>query len=120
MALGFKKKGLFGASAPDMTTTTQPMAGMGQGIQEQPKSGGFFGEGGAGRAIAGTVGDYLLQQSGMSPLYAPAMAQQQQAALQSAAEQRKRSLDMADWKAKHDYEVANPKEQGPTAMQRNL
>lgn len=36
----------------------------------------FFGEGGSGRAIAGHIGDALLQMNGMRPIYAPAMEDQ--------------------------------------------
>ncbi len=82
---------------------------MGRGFAEQPQDKpGFFGKGGAGRAIAGSVGDFLLQRSGVGPMYAPVMQQQQQQAAQMAAEQRKRSLDMADWLAKEQWKRENP------------
>lgn len=68
----------------------------------------FFGQGGVGRSIAGFLGDYLLQRSGGSPIYSPMMAMQQQQAAQLAAEQRKRSLDMADWTAKEQWKLDHP------------
>ena len=39
---------------------------------------GFFGAGGAGRGIAGVIGDALLSASGRNPIYAPLVAQQRQ------------------------------------------
>lgn len=75
--------------------------------QEQPKR-SFFGQGGAGRAIAGNIGDFLLQYNGFSPIYNPAMQQQQAIGAQLAAEQRKRSQDLADWQYKEDYKRDNP------------
>ena len=92
--------------------------GMGQGM-EQPKKPGFFGQGGPGRAIAGTIGDVLLQQSGMAPIYGPNMAAQQQSLAEQAAEQRKRAAEMADWRAKYDHERANPKPVAGTTFQRD-
>lgn len=105
-----RKRGLFGASTqppqPEMTTTEQPLA---------PKQ-KFFGEGGVGRAIAGNIGDFLLQYSGMDPIYAPAMQQRQ--AAQAAEGQRQQSL--ADWVWKQDYERNNPKPQAPTNFEQIL
>ena len=65
-----------------------------------PKKTGLFGKGGVGRAIAGTIGDFLMQRSGMAPVYAPTMMQQRQEAAQAAAEQRKYSMDLAMHDAK--------------------
>lgn len=94
-----RRGGLFGASAqlPQMaqTQSEQPLA---------PKQ-KFFGEGGVGRAIAGNIGDFLLQYSGMQPIYAPIMQQRQ--AAQQAEMQRQQGL--ADWVAKQEYEAAHPK-----------
>lgn len=93
-----RRGGLFGASAnipqqPAMTATPQPMA---------PKQ-SFFGEGGVGRAIAGNIGDFLLQYSGMQPIYAPIMQQRQAA----QAAERERQQGLADWVAKQEYEAAH-------------
>lgn len=81
---------------------------MPQEEQKQAKP-SFFGQGGAGRGIAGTLGDFLLQYNGFAPTYAPAIQQQRAIAAQGAADQRNRSLDLADWQYKQEYERANPK-----------
>lgn len=93
-----RRGGLFGASAsipqqPAMTAAPQPMA---------PKQ-SFFGEGGVGRAIAGNIGDFLLQYSGMQPIYAPIMQQRQAA----QAAERERQQGLADWVAKQEYEATH-------------
>lgn len=95
-----RKRGLFGASTqvpqqPAMTATANPMA------PAKPK---FFGDGGVGRAIAGNIGDFLLQYSGMQPIYAPAMAQQQHYRQQEA----NRLREFANQKALIDYRKQNP------------
>lgn len=105
-----RKRGLFGASAPvpqqpAMTAVEQPLA---------PKQ-KFFGEGGVGRAIAGNIGDFLLQYSGMQPIYAPVMQQRQ--AAQQAEMQRQQGL--ADWVAKQEYEAANRPPPAPYRWEAN-
>ena len=105
-----RRRGLFGASAqvpdqPAMTAVEQPLA-------PKPK---FFGDGGVGRAIAGNIGDFLLQYSGMQPTYAPIMQQRQ--AAQQAERQRQNSL--ADWVWKQDYEAAH-KPRTPTNYEQIL
>ena len=69
----------------------------------------FFAPGGAGRAIAGNIGDALLTMSGHSPIYAPLMAKQQSEQSQQMAELQ-RQMALAQFKN------ANPE---PTAIQRN-
>lgn len=114
MAVDFrrKRKGLFGAPVSmDMPTTMpqepQPEVGRGFPMGEQKKP-GFLSQGGPGRAIAGTIGDFLLQYNNMAPIYAPQMQQQQAIAAQQAAEQRKRAMEMADWQAKEQWKRENP------------
>lgn len=92
-----RRGGLFG-SAVQSPQMAAPMTAP----PEKPK---FFGEGGVGRAIAGNIGDFLLQYSGMQPIYAPVMQQRQ--AAQQAEMQRQQGL--ADWVAKQEYEAAHPK-----------
>jgi len=77
--------------------------------QKQQPQGGFFKEGGMGRTIAGLIGDTLLQQSGMSPVYAPMQRQKHQMQQEEAQWSRRRQSDMQDWQAKQDYEAAHPK-----------
>lgn len=90
-----RRGGLFG-SAVQSPQMAAPMTAP----PEKPK---FFGEGGVGRAIAGNIGDFLLQYSGMQPIYAPAM-QQRQAAQQA---ERQRQQGLAEWVAKQEYEAAH-------------
>lgn len=74
----------------------------------QPSRPSFFGDGGAGRAIVGTIGDSLLTLSGGRPVYAPAMAEQRaarNAQLQQAAEWAHQASVKADDRA---YEANKP------------
>ena len=59
MALIGKKP--FVPGAPVSVGAVDPLAPL-------PEKPSFFGEGGAGRAIAGAIGDYLLQMQGMRPI----------------------------------------------------
>lgn len=72
----------------------------------QPKP-HFFGQGGGGRAIAGAIGDYLLQMNHMDPIYAKAMAEQ--SALERGDQQyqlhRRDAND--DWLSHQQYEDAH-------------
>jgi hypothetical protein len=62
--------------------TMQPMAAQGQMdrfLQPHEAAGpSFFGQGGTGRHIAGSLGDALMQMGGLQPTYAPAMQYRQQ------------------------------------------
>ena len=125
MAMAFRKKGLFGRDFDPMNppNSTAPIVGgdqpgLGMMREEKPK-GGFFRMGGPGRAIAGTLGDFLLQQSDMAPVYAPAMQQQAAFAAQEAEAQRKRSQELADWKYKEDYKRDNAGPQAPNLREDN-
>lgn len=62
---------------PPIAPETPPYGGMRDVIPAViPQKPSFFGQGGAGRAIAGHIGDALLQMNGMRPIYAPAMEDQ--------------------------------------------
>src|SRR4051812_17960997 len=77
----------------------------------QPKKkspGGMFAEGGVGRAIAGMIGDYLLQRAGMQPVYQPSMLEKQKLAQQEAQYQHHRSDEFADFQKKRQFEIDNP------------
>lgn len=107
MAPGLMKQrrgGLFGSPSVIASQAPQDAGYAAQPVAE-PQKPKFFGEGGAGRAIAGNIGDFLLQYSGMNPIYQPAMQQRQ--AAQQAEMQRQQGL--ADWVAKQEYEAAHPK-----------
>lgn len=120
-----KKRGLFGSPAFPLQTpgigddverrrngtldpqmsAVQPQMDPAQG--HAPK-GGFFKPGGAGRAIAGTVGDFLLQQAEMDPIYQPQMRQMQAMAERQRQASLERDADWQDWVKKQEYARANP------------
>lgn len=99
--------GVFGGQFEDEPFAQQPAP---------QKRGGFLGEGGAGRGIAGTIGDYLLQMSGARPIYAPAMQQKQ--AMAFAEQQRKQA--MQDQKELLNYKAGLPQQAKPDAFERAL
>jgi hypothetical protein len=67
------------------------------------KSGGMFGNNGVGRAIAGMIGDFLLQRAGMQPIYMPSVMQQRQAAMEDARYGRERQDKRDDFTFEQDY-----------------
>lgn len=73
------------------------------------KKPGLFGQGGIGRAIAGTIGDVLLQRGGNAPIYGPAQQYRQALAEQQRMASLERQNDMQDWIAKQQWERDNPK-----------
>lgn len=98
------KRNAFGRVEPDYTDMGSMIPGMGdmqamEGPQAQPKP-KFFGQGGTGRAIAGTIGDALLQMSGMNPIYGPMMQDRQALAAQEQAMMRKRAWELEDARMK--------------------
>lgn len=114
IAPGLKRKGGLFGSAPMMARPGEGMAAA-----QEPAKPKFFGEGGVGRAIAGNVGDFLLQYSGMDPIYAPAMQQRQ--AMVYDQQQRERSR-LADWQDKiafAKWERDNPRPTQPHRWERN-
>lgn len=102
----FMPAGIFGAARKTLQQPEQP----------EQRSGGFFGQGGTGRAIAGNIGDALMQMSGMRPIYNPTMQhqQRQQAAAQQA--QAQRQAEWEDFERQEQYKRANP---APTELERN-
>ncbi len=109
-----RKFGLFGETeqygtppyVPDQITESAPPS---LAMRPEKKGGGFFADGGIGRAIAGTLGDALLQHSGGRAVYAPAMMQRREMLMAKQLAESDRAAKMADWKAQFDYERANPK-----------
>ena len=122
--LGGKKKmaGLF--DTPDYAIDER--GAMGGGFQvgmdggpdapemaQAPKQGGgFFGQGGVGRAIAGYLGDALLQQADMQPLYSPMMAQKQTEAFRMKNAEAARAAEREDflWKQQNAAPKVNDTE----------
>lgn len=112
--IGVRPQGMFANGIPRVDPT-QPQPTMGVGYSgpsaamPQPAQPSFFGNGGVGRNIAGAIGDYLLQQAHMQPIYAPL---QQQARAQTFAQQQyqqHRADAQTDWLAQQEWERANPK-----------
>lgn len=106
-----KKIGLFGTIDPYDTPGYGD--GMGPGVMPQQaapqQGGGFFGQNGLGRNIAGSIGDFLLQREGAGPIYAPMKARQDEMRMAEEQYQRRRQDTMADWQAQQKWERDNPK-----------
>ena len=80
---------------PIAPTSPETTPGAGYGVPTaQPSSPSFFGQGGVGRGIAGTIGDYLLQQAHMQPIYAPAMEQARKFHEQQVMAMQKQQAEM--------------------------
>ena len=92
--------------------STMPLPDFGSGlpdVSDMPtRKPSFFGEGGVGRGIAGTLGDALLSLSGNQPIYAPAMQHRQALALRERDYQRERADKTADWRAQQQWKLDHP------------
>lgn len=113
-----KKRNPFGMQGDIPDDIMHPGGGIGGGaygvgsgspeaINEAPKP-GFFSQGGVGRGIAGTLGDFLLQQSGNQPIYQPAMRQQGAIRAQQQQAEAKRFADNQDWMGREAFKRSNP------------
>ena len=85
--------GLFGNRG---LSAAQQVARGGDGVDPSTARPAFFGEGGTGRAMAGYIGDALLNMSGGKPVYAPMMQAHQQ-----QQEELKRMMMLAQYKAQN-------------------
>lgn len=94
---------------PQMAPETQGAIDQYAAMPEQKRGGGFFGQGGVGRAIAGYLGDALLRQADMDPIYAPSMMMQQRAKAEAMQAEAMRRAKFQDWRQQYEYERANPK-----------
>jgi len=121
MAVGFQQSGIFGRRPiPQMNDNpaAMPAGQMPIGVAQisQPKKPGFFGQGGVGRMIAGTIGDFLMQNAGMQPVYGPSVLQQRDAAerarMAQAQRMQKREDMMWEWQNK-------PKDNNPYRWKSN-
>lgn len=99
--------------------TAQPTVPHGLAQTSAPEKPGFFKEGGMGRIIAGLIGDALLQQGGMRPVYSPMMQQRQALAREEAQWTRRRQAENEDWMARQQWERANPAPRAPYRFQDN-
>jgi len=102
----------------DVPQAPEMAPGAGMGAVPAAKS-GFFGEGGLGRGIAGSIGDFLLQNSGMRPIYAPAMQQRQarQQQLQDRAAERRAASE--EWVQRQIWEREHPAPATPHYFETN-
>ncbi|MBK9005304.1 MAG: hypothetical protein IPM41_16075 [Sphingomonadales bacterium] len=138
MALAFQRQGIFGRrnTLPDYRSPWETpgfgdsiinrQAGvepdnvtpnaMPIGVKEITKKPGFFGQGGAGRAIAGTIGDFLLQQSGMDPVYLPNILQQRDAEERARMAQQQRMQGREDFLFRENYKRDNPEPKQPDQL----
>ncbi len=109
-----------GGNPPDMGQV--PMfPGMTPGTGDmQAKKPGFFGEGGLGRILAGAVGDTLLQNAGMQPVFAPMQQFKQQQAAEQAQWGLRRQQDLADYERKQQIEARYAKPSAPNEFERTL
>lgn len=98
--------GIFGRKKGNMMPEQEPQ-GM---AMPQPAQTGF-------RAFAGILGDALLQNAGMQPIYSPMLRQRQQMEFLNS----QRETEFADWKRKIDYQssLEKPKKTNPYRWQSN-
>lgn len=88
----------------DPMDTYQRIAAINQPAQQaKPKSDSPW------KGIAGAIGDFLLQYSGMQPIYGPAMQERRKLAMEEAQYQRHRTDQYADWQKKERWKQANDK-----------
>lgn len=114
-----KRKGMFGS--PGTTAFAEMVQGVGEPramttqpvdvIQAPPveKKPGFFGNGGVGWQIMGSIGDALREANGLEASYGPSMMLQRQQQLAAQRQQQDREYDWQDWQRKQEWERANPK-----------
>ncbi len=119
MALSFQRQGIFGRRNPMDMPQAMPQEtpqAMPIGVGQITKKPGFFGQGGAGRAIAGTIGDFLLQQSGMDPVYLPNILQQRDAEERARMAQQQRMQGREDFLFRENYKRDNPEPKQPDQL----
>lgn len=93
--------------------------------QDQPQSQppaphpSFFGQGGVGRGIAGSIGDFLLQQAHAQPIFAPAMQDQRREQYEQQQLAAQKDAAWKQWVAQQQYKTDHPDAPTPTAMQNN-
>lgn len=85
-------------------------------IEQKPS---FFGHGGAGRHIAGSLGDALMQMNGMRPVYAPALQDQRDLTMRQRLLEQQRDLAWEGFKREHQYKIDNPMPRAPHYFESN-
>lgn len=109
------------ASPPLAFGNAQPIVPMGQMPDIQTpqlpqKKQGFFGQGGFGRYLAGSLGDALARNAGLGTPFMDAMQQRQQQQYEDELYQRRSAQEWAKFVREHEYERENPKPQQPPAI----
>lgn len=124
-----KRKGLFGS--PGTTAFAEMVQGVGEprAMTTQPvdvmqappveKKPGFFGNGGVGWQIMGSIGDALREANGLEASYGPSMMLQRQQQLAAQRQQQERDYEWQDWQRKQEWEATH-KVATPTEQQRNF
>ena len=107
--------GLFGRSRADKLGAAIDIAGLREQAAAQDPSymppapnPGAFSRGGAGWQVLGAIGDSLSQMGGYGAPFAQARNFQRQQQLEEAQWTRRQESELAQRKAMHDYERANP------------
>ncbi len=94
---------------PQIDPETQDAVDQYAAMPNMPvKKPGMFGQGGLGRNILGNIGDVLLQQARMQPVFAPAQQMQQRQAMEQQQSERQRKSQMETWIAQQQWKLANP------------
>lgn len=96
----FSKMAMAGAISPEQYNDPTLFQNMEQAPAPKEK-GKFFGEGGIGRLIAGSIGDALLTQAKMEPIYAPEMARRAAAERDLEKEEKQMQSLLKVWAAKN-------------------
>lgn len=102
--------GMYGNGGPFAVPEISGIAPTQLNIPAPKKKGGMFGGGGMNPVLAtvlGGLGDYLLQRSGMQPIYAPQMLMKRKQKSEEEQYQRQRQDGMQDWIAKQKWEQEN-------------
>lgn len=80
-----------GAFGGQIKPLDEPQMNYTQFQQQPAKKQAFFGQGGAGRNIAGYIGDALAQLGGLQPQFAPAMRDQREFQQRMALDEQRRN-----------------------------
>ena len=84
----------------------------------QPKR-SFFGQGGIGRLIAGSIGDALTQNAGMGTPFQDQQQLRQRQDYEDQLYQRRSADQWAQFVRQHEYESAHPKPPAPNDTERD-
>lgn len=124
-----KRKGMFGS--PGTTAFAEMVQGVGEprAMTTQPvdvmqappveKKPGFFGNGGVGWQIMGSIGDALREANGLEASYGPSMMLQRQQQLAAQRQQQEREYEWQDWQRKQEWEATHRPPSAPHYWETN-